>query len=55
MAIKSFRDRDTADFFREERIPSRYVAFAKVARRRLAQLDAASVIGDMGFPKGNEL
>jgi proteic killer suppression protein len=57
--IASFRDRGTEDLFNGERsraasktIPAE---LAKKAQRRMAMIDAAVRLEDLGYPPGNQL
>jgi proteic killer suppression protein len=52
--IQSFRDRDTAQLFHEER-NRRHAAIARVALRKLIQLNRAGRLDDMAVPPGNRL
>lgn len=52
--IKSFRCKDTRALF-ETGKSKRWGAIAKVATRKLAQLDAAETLGFLASPPGNEL
>jgi proteic killer suppression protein len=53
--IKGFRDARTAAVFRDE-MPKGFPAnIAKVARRKLRMLDAASRLDDLRMPPGNRL
>lgn len=50
--IRSFRDRDTRVLFETGR-SRRFAAFADVAMRKLAQLDAATTLEFLRSPPGN--
>ena len=52
--IRSFADRDTMQLFQEER-NRRFAAIARVALRKLIQLNAADRLGDLAVPPGNRL
>lgn len=52
--IKSFACRDTEALFNDERVP-RFVNIERVARRKLAMLDAAKKLDDLRVPPGNRL
>ncbi|HEV6967776.1 type II toxin-antitoxin system RelE/ParE family toxin [Roseateles sp.] len=52
--IQSFRCRDTQALF-EGKPPRRFKAFAEVAERKLAQLDAAQTLDFLKAPPGNRL
>lgn len=52
--IASFASKDTERLSRGERVRS-YVAFERVAARKLRQLQAASVLEDLRIPPGNRL
>lgn len=54
MTIKSFSDADTEELFLTGKC-KRFAAIAKVATRKLSQLDAALTNDDMGSPPGNDL
>jgi proteic killer suppression protein len=54
MAIKSFKCADTEALFRMDRVP-RFVAFERVALRKLVQLDIAGSLEDLRTPPGNRL
>lgn len=47
MAIQSFNDTDTQDFWSERRIPRKFQSFAAQAARRLNILNAASDLNDL--------
>jgi proteic killer suppression protein len=50
--IRSFRGAFAGLILEQRRVP-KYIA--KVARRKLAQLDAAILLGDLAAPPGNRL
>ncbi len=52
--IQSFADRDTAQLFQEER-NRRFAAIARVALRKLIQLNSAVLLADLAVPPGNRL
>lgn len=52
--IASFASKDTERLSRGERVRS-YVAFERVAARKLRQLQSASVLEDLRIPPGNGL
>ncbi|MBW7894124.1 MAG: type II toxin-antitoxin system RelE/ParE family toxin [Opitutaceae bacterium] len=52
--IQSFCDHDTEQLYREERC-RRFNAIARVALRKLIQLNRAGRLGDMAVPPGNRL
>ncbi len=53
--IQSFRDKRTAAVF-QGRLPKGFPAdVLKVAQRKLAMLDAATVLGDLKAPPNNQL
>ena len=52
--IQSFADHDTARLFHEER-SRRFPAIARVALRKLIQLNQAGRLDDMAVPPGNRL
>ena len=52
--IKSFRCRDTARLAAGFRV-RRFVAFERIAQRKLAQLDAAATLDFLRVPPGNRL
>jgi proteic killer suppression protein len=54
VAIQSFKCRDTQALFLRQR-QARFRAIEAVARRKLAQLDAAHVLRDLVAPPGNRL
>jgi proteic killer suppression protein len=51
--IKSFRDKRTAEFYEGKRVKA-FDGIRRPAERKLDQLDAAFVIGDLNLP-GNRL
>jgi proteic killer suppression protein len=54
MAVRSFACPDTQELFTTGRCP-RFANIKKVAERKLAQLDAAPLLGLMRAPPGNDL
>ena len=52
--IQSFADKETAALFLSER-SRRFAAFARVALRKLIQLNQACTLGDLAVPPGNHL
>ncbi len=52
--IRSFADRDTEQLFHEER-NRRFSAIARVALRKLIQLNRAGLLADLAVPPGNRL
>ena len=52
--IQSFRRKDTQELF-EGKKPKRFRAFATIAERKLAQLDAAQTIEFLRAPPGDRL
>lgn len=52
--IQSFADADTEQLFREERNP-RFHAVARVALRKLIQMNRAGRLTDLAVPPGNRL
>lgn len=52
--IQSFADRETERLFEEES-SWRHAAIARVALRKLIQLNQAEVLGDLKVPPGNRL
>ena len=50
--IQSFADKETAALFLSER-SRRFAAFARVALRKLIQLNQARALGDLAVPPGN--
>jgi len=52
--IQSFADADTEQLFREEK-NRRFSAIARVALRKLIQLNQAGVVSDLAVPPGNRL
>jgi toxin HigB-1 len=52
--IKSFRCKNTLALF-EGKCPRQFKAFAVVAERKLAQLDAAQTLAFLKSPPGNQL
>lgn len=54
MAILSFKCRETEVLHQRVRV-ARFISIEDVARRKLAQLDAATQLRDMAAPPGNRL
>nr|VFJ72952.1 MAG: proteic killer suppression protein [Candidatus Kentron sp. FW] len=54
MAILSFACADTEELFNGERV-RRFVNIETVAMRKLAMLNRAATLGDLGVPPGNRL
>jgi proteic killer suppression protein len=52
--IQSFSDRDTAELFRTEE-NRRFRAIARVAMRKLIQMNQAGKLDDLKVPPGNRL
>jgi toxin HigB-1 len=52
--IQSFRCRDTENLFHDRPV-GRFRAIERVARRKLAILDAAAQLNDLKVPPGNRL
>lgn len=52
--IQSFADSDTEQLFREER-NRRFAAIARVALRKLIQMNQAGRLSDLAVPPGNRL
>ncbi len=52
--IQSFGDRETAELFYSE-TSSRFAAIARVALRKLIQMNQARSLGDLAVPPGNRL
>ena len=52
--IQSFGDRETEQLFRNEK-SRRYGSFARLALRKLIQLNQARQLGDLAVPPGNRL
>ena len=52
--IQSFADRDTEELFRKES-NRRHSTIARVALRKLIQMNRACVISDLSVPPGNRL
>jgi len=52
--IQSFADRDTEQLFHEEK-NRRFTAIARVALRKLFQMNRAGVLTDLAVPPGNRL
>ncbi|HVO82588.1 MAG TPA: type II toxin-antitoxin system RelE/ParE family toxin [Terriglobales bacterium] len=52
--IRSFRSKETEQLHRRERVP-RYGTVARVAQRKLRQLDIATELRDLAAPPGNRL
>ena len=54
MAIQTFKCDDTRKLFEGQRV-ARWVNIEKVALRKLAMLNAATVLSDLRLPPGNHL
>ncbi|TFL19861.1 type II toxin-antitoxin system RelE/ParE family toxin [Jannaschia formosa] len=52
--IRSFRDKDSASLAARERV-RRFHGFERVALRKLAMIEAATVLDDLRAPPGNRL
>jgi proteic killer suppression protein len=52
--IQSFSDKDTEGLFRDEK-NRRFNAIARVALRKLIQMNRAGVLHDLAVPPGNRL
>ena len=52
--IQSFADRDTEQLFHKER-NRRFAAIARVALRKLFQMNRAGLLQDLAVPPGNRL
>jgi proteic killer suppression protein len=52
--IQSFADRDTEQLFHEEK-NRRFAAIARVALRKLFQMNRAGALQDLAVPPGNRL
>ncbi|MFY9718511.1 MAG: type II toxin-antitoxin system RelE/ParE family toxin [Candidatus Cybelea sp.] len=52
--IRSFGNRETESLFNRKRVP-KFHAIERVARRKLAVLNAAVVLSDLSVPPGNRL
>jgi proteic killer suppression protein len=52
--IQSFADEETEKLARHERV-ARFVAFERIALRKLMQLDVAEMLEDLRVPPGNRL
>ena len=52
--IRSFRDKDTEQVFRQVRV-RRFQAVADVALRKLVQIDSAEELRDLASPPANRL
>ncbi|MCY4487317.1 MAG: type II toxin-antitoxin system RelE/ParE family toxin [Deltaproteobacteria bacterium] len=52
--IQSFADKDTATLFYSEK-SRRFAAIARVALRKLVQMNHAQTLGDLAVPPGNQL
>ena len=52
--IQSFADKDTQELFQRE-ANRRFTAFARVALRKLIQMNRARVLQDLAIPPGNRL
>lgn len=53
--IATFRDKDAEALHIRGKAASRLSAFASVAKRKLAMLDAAKAVEDLRIPPGNRL
>jgi proteic killer suppression protein len=54
--IRSFKGRYAAEILAHRQIPKGFpVGVARVARRKLVQLNNAVTLGDMAIPPGNQL
>jgi len=53
--IRSFADRATERFFRDDECPARWRAFEAAALRKLDMIDAATKVEDLRSPPGNRL
>lgn len=54
--IRSFKGKLAEAILRERQVPKGYsVALAKIARRKLVQLNNAGALGDLASPPGNRL
>lgn len=53
--IATFKDRDAEKLHACGKAAARLVAFASVAKRKLAMLDAATAVEDLRTPPGNRL
>ena len=52
--IQSFADADTEELFREEK-NRRFASVARVALRKLMQMNRAPLLSDLAVPPGNRL
>lgn len=52
--IQSFADADTGELFHQEK-NRRFSAIARVALRKLMQMNRAGALSDLGVPPGNRL
>jgi proteic killer suppression protein len=52
--IQSFADKDTEELFQRE-TNRRFIAIARVALRKLIQMNRARVLQDLAIPPGNRL
>jgi toxin HigB-1 len=55
MAIQSFADKQTREFFFGGACPAQWKSFAKAALRKLDIVDAAVALSDLVSPPGNRL
>jgi toxin HigB-1 len=55
MAIQSFADKATRDFFERGKCPAAWRAFSKIANRKLSMIDVAEELADLGTLPGNRL
>ncbi|HKS63454.1 MAG TPA: type II toxin-antitoxin system RelE/ParE family toxin [Xanthobacteraceae bacterium] len=53
--IRSFADRATERFFKDDVCPSQWQEFKSVAARKLDMIDAATKVEDLLSPPGNRL
>ncbi len=53
--IASFRDREAEILFTERRASKRLAPYAKAALNKLQLIDAATRIGELAVPPGNQL
>ena len=55
MAIENFRNKETRALFEEGRSTKKWQSFAKVARKKLLMLNAATSLRDLKSPPNNQL